>query len=147
VLRSFLEHESNLVNVKVGLGNGGEENSPRRDAPSNLRSEKESLSQVDVKDAFPHDHVQHEAVEDPSHQDVAEETVPIRRVLDIDVADGQDVELLRIAAAGSIDGEERGPGHAKTNEADGGTYAQEPKEQVAIERLGSEGMRIWDLPK
>jgi len=78
---------------------------------------------------------------------VAKETVPIRRVLDIDVANGQDIELLRIAAAGSIDGEERRPGHAKTNEADRGTDAQESKEQIAIERLGSQGMRIWNLPK
>lgn len=52
-----------------------------------------------------------------------------------DVGDTQDVQLLLVAAAGRIDGEQDGERHARANEADHRNRLQKAQQEVGIHRV------------
>lgn len=83
-----------------------------------------------------HDHQQ----EDDRNQSVGIVAIHVG-----DVAHGEQVELLLAGAAGSIDGEEDGPGDEAAKEADDDEQLEEADKQVAVNGLVVQNVLVLDV--
>ena len=63
---------------------------------------------------------------------------------DLDIANGEEVELLELAAAGAVDGQEDGPDGAAAGDADDGEDLEEAEEEVAVEGAVVEDVVVLD---
>jgi hypothetical protein len=71
----------------------------------------------------------------------------IGRILDVNVAIRDGLELALAIAAGGIDREEDGPGDTGTDEANSGADSEVSQEEVGVDTLVLEGVDIGDLPE
>lgn len=131
--------------VEIVVRDRREEDGARRDAVGVKGAHEEGLAEVDEEDDLAHDEVHDEAKEGPGGEGVGVVAVSLR--VAVDVAIGQDVELLAAVAARGVDGEQDGPGDAAADEAEGAGDAHEAEVEVGVERLVLESVDIGDLPK
>lgn len=145
VLDSGSKNLAQLGLVEVGTGNRGEENSAGRDAAGVEGTEQESLAKVDIKDALSHDHVHDEAVVNPADKDMG--VIAAGLGVAVDIAVGEDIELLLASTASCVDGEKNGPCNTATDETDRASNAQEANKEVGVEGLVLKSIDIGYLPK
>lgn len=128
--------------VQEAFGHARKEDGARGQALGVLGRHQVGLAQVDIINTFSADHKQNKTEEEPRNDDVGVE-------LDGrgDVANGQEVELLQVLAAGGIDGQQDGPGNDTAGKADGGQHAQVPQKEKAVEGCIVEDKGLVNVPE
>lgn len=90
--------------VEISLRHASDEHRARRRALCVVWRRQVRLPQVDVVNAFSADRVQDEAEKCPGYKQVGKKPLRIGNV-----ANGEQIELFIIVAAGGVDGEQNGP--------------------------------------
>ena len=105
------------------------------------------MSEVDVKDRLPSDESENKAKEQHRSAYASKVSVSASRAVSVDVRHGKKVKAGANTTTRDIDGEQDWPGNQGAHGKDDDRHLEEAQEEIGIERLVLECIRIRDFQR